>query len=114
MKKIIIITIAFFTIIGFLFVKFVLIPELSNEQITKKYTVDNIYSPSEGVNDIVFRAKENGQLMYINRGLEEFSLDYFKSHILNKPALFTISYNKSNKVNRITKIEHNGTVIYNY
>lgn len=93
-----------------LFVLFVVVPSVSSKTISKRYTVDNIYVA--GVKDLVFENQEESLLLYINRGLEDYSLDYFESRLLHQPAIFTFSFNESYKVNRIKEIECNGEVIY--
>lgn len=99
-------------VVGFLFVKFVAIPEYTSETLTQRYTITSISASEEGPNDVVFRAKEDSRTMYINRGLEEYPLDYFKSHLLDKSASFTVQYFKKSELGRIISIECDGLEIY--
>ena len=112
MMKILAGVVAFFIIaLVVLFVKFVAIPGFESETVTKQYTIYSISSTNEGPNDIVFQAKEDDRIMYINRGLEKYSLDFFQSHLQDKPANFTVQYFKRG-VGRIIKIESDGIEIY--
>jgi len=103
----------FIIVLVFLFVKFVAIPGFTTETVTKQYTIYSINSTHEGPNDIVLKAKEDDRIMYINRGLEKYSLDFFQSHLQGKPANFTVQYFKRG-VGRIIRIESGGIEIYKY
>ena len=100
-----IVVVLLITVFGFLFVKFFAIPEMTSETVTKQYTTISIYAAHEGPYDVIFEVKEDGRKMYLNRGLEKHSLDYFQSHLLDKPANFTVQYYKNREIGRIVSIK---------
>ena len=113
MKKVFVISLTLCCIIIVcLFVKFVCVPTMSSTSISKQYTIDSIYEA--GVKDIVFQTEEDGKLLYINRGLENYSIDYFQSYLLHKPAYFVFQLSESHKAHPITRIECEGKVIYKF
>lgn len=106
------IAVLFVIVLGFFFVKFVAIPEFTSETVTKQYTISRISIADEGPNDVVFKVKEDSRTMYINRGLEIHSLDYFQKHLLDKSASVTVQYFKKSEIGRINRIECDGVEIY--
>ncbi len=112
MKKFVIAGLSASFVLIALFIILIVVPSLSSETVSRRYTIDTICEA--GVKDIVFSNREDSVLLYINRGLEEYSLDYFQSRLLNKPALFTFSLNEAYKANPVLKIECDGEVIYTF
>lgn len=87
--------------------------ELKSEKVIKQCTIESVFTTSDGPEDIIFKTKEDGSTMYINRGLEKYSLDYFQSRLLDKPAKFLVQYYKSGN-GRVLAIECEGKEIYRY
>jgi hypothetical protein len=70
-----------------------------------------------GVKDIVFKLKDNNNLYYINRGLENgFTLEGLRKDLTGKevtikyPDYWSLLANKS--VRHISKLEHDGKIVY--
>ena len=109
--KILVSVLVFFSIgFVFLYVKFFAIPEFTSETVTKQYTINSIHASVH--NDIVFEAKEDSRTIYINRGLEKHSLEYFQNHLLDKSASVTVQYFKKSELGRIIRIVCDGVEIY--
>lgn len=96
-----------------LFFFLVVIPGISNDTVGQYCTVESIDS-SKGADNIYFNTDNKDVRLYITRGSDNYSLDYFQSRICGKKAYFT--YRKprhSGEVCPVCRIECDGDVIYN-
>lgn len=76
-----------------------------------EYTIDSVYVSNEGVNDVVFRVKENADItLYVNRGTEIHPLDYYKNLENKKATISYISYKSGSCP--IQKIVSEGVVVF--
>lgn len=73
----------------------------------------------DGVNDIVFRLKDESRSFYINRGLERgLELDYLKEKLLGHEVVFKYPrhwtlLNWNNQLCHISKVEFNQEILFN-
>lgn len=107
--------VGFFILLSTIF-RPVIIPDSEDKCLKVEGVVSSINEG--GVKDIAFRLKENSNLYYINRGLEQgLTLESLKDRLIGEPVTIlypkhTTLFGSEHSTNHLSVLKHKGEVIF--